>query len=209
MQQGITFGMEGPTMTGTWTNPKTGHSFTVRECMFVDNELTIITTAGQHLNYNAIQDYVQDYKNPHQAVEVPTATPSHEPIPQEVLDILDLEDPYINPTPTPRRISLGNPVQNDPDQAIIDRVLRKHSVPQVRFEFEWKVPRKQLETLVDILGMEPDDIAKYYMKSLSVDSLYKDLQDQLSTYMHSLVNPNPEPAPQPKASPRPKKPTKK
>lgn len=62
--QGMMFGGEGPVMQGTWYNPKTGDSFTVRDSFFEDNQYVITTTDGRYLNYNQIQNYVQTDMKP-------------------------------------------------------------------------------------------------------------------------------------------------
>ena len=59
---GITFGSDGPMMDGTWYNPKTGDSFTVRNTFFEDNQFIIQTTDGRVLNYEQIQNYVKSDK---------------------------------------------------------------------------------------------------------------------------------------------------
>ena len=53
--QGINFNMEGPIMDGTWYNPNTGDSFTVRDSFFEDNQFMVSTMDGRVLNYNQIQ----------------------------------------------------------------------------------------------------------------------------------------------------------
>lgn len=56
----IEFGMDGPIMSGTWVNPKTGHKFTVKDTYFEDTGFKIMTTAGQILDYSMIENYVQE-----------------------------------------------------------------------------------------------------------------------------------------------------
>ena len=60
--QGIVFDTQGPVMSGTWYNPKTGDSFTVRDSFFQDNQFVVTTTDGRMLSYNQIQHYVQSDK---------------------------------------------------------------------------------------------------------------------------------------------------
>ena len=56
----IEFGMDGPMMSGTWVNPKTGHKFTVKDTYFEDTGFKIMTTTGQVLDYSMIENYVQE-----------------------------------------------------------------------------------------------------------------------------------------------------
>lgn len=47
-------------VSGTWMNPTTGHKFTVKDCVFENGELLIISTDGQHISGRMFADYVQD-----------------------------------------------------------------------------------------------------------------------------------------------------
>lgn len=47
-------------VSGTWMNPNTGHKFTVKDCVFENGELLIISTDGQHISGRMFADYVQD-----------------------------------------------------------------------------------------------------------------------------------------------------
>ena len=62
INSGLTFGSEGPMMEGTWYNPRTGDSFTVRDSFFEDNQFVITTTDGRYLKYEQIQDYIKSDK---------------------------------------------------------------------------------------------------------------------------------------------------
>ena len=57
MINNISFNGEGPVMSGTWYNPKTGDSFTVEDSYFQDNQYLVKTTDGRMLDYNFIQNY--------------------------------------------------------------------------------------------------------------------------------------------------------
>lgn len=50
---------DGPIVTGTWYNPKTGHSFTAKDTYFEDDKMYVLTTDGQRLDYNMLSQYVQ------------------------------------------------------------------------------------------------------------------------------------------------------
>ena len=47
-------------VSGTWMNPSTGHKFTVKDCIFENGELLIISTDGQHISGRMFADYVRD-----------------------------------------------------------------------------------------------------------------------------------------------------
>ena len=78
----LTFGTEGPIMEGTWYNPQTGDSFTVRNSFFEDNQYIVQTTDGRVLGYNQIQNYVKSDR----PIEMPIQTTSQN-IPAEVASI--------------------------------------------------------------------------------------------------------------------------
>lgn len=50
---------DSPMVTGTWYNPKTGHSFTAKDTYFEDNNMYVLTTDGQRIDGNMLSQYVQ------------------------------------------------------------------------------------------------------------------------------------------------------
>lgn len=79
-------------MQGTWTNPKTGDSFTVQDSSFMDNQYMVQTTDGRVLRYDQIQNYVQSQdgavpQSSQPATIVHGAQPGD--LPREVLDIIE------------------------------------------------------------------------------------------------------------------------
>ena len=55
----LTFNIEGPMMQGTWVNPTTGDTFTVKDSFFQDNQYVVQTTDGRMIGYDRLQNYVQ------------------------------------------------------------------------------------------------------------------------------------------------------
>ena len=82
--QGLTFGMEGPNMEGTWYNPHTGDSFTVRNSFFEDNQFIVQTEDGRILKYEQIQEYIKSDK----PINIQTPVQA-ETLPAEVTSILE------------------------------------------------------------------------------------------------------------------------
>ena len=198
---GIMMGMDGsPMMTGTWVNPKTGHKFTVQDCFFQDGNFMVQTTDGRMLDYNTIQHYVQTTdKGPEigKQPQIPQKQQiSQEQLPNNIMNEIlpeDMEainklgnindtirnDGYIEPT---------NSSKIDPDVVMIEKVLKKHSSPKPSISIDWQpVPRKQIETLVDILGVEPQAIADYYIEMLDAASLMGSVKDAIISCVNSLV----------------------
>lgn len=174
--QGIQFGMDGPQMTGTWINPQTGHKFTVRDCMFQDGQFVCITTDGQVLDYNTIQNYVQCNDNQGNAIEPPK----------------DMQKPNTSIL-TKGLGSLNDAVyvetpQVDPDQSIIERVLDVCKTPQIEAQIEWEVPQKEIETLIGILKVEPSKISKYYIDRLDKSTIFEHIKDTLTKYIEKLID---------------------
>ena len=85
MNNGLMFGMEGPNMEGTWYNPKTGDSFTVRNSFFQDNQYVVQTTDGRVLDYNTLQYYVRSDK----PIDMPKKNAQIDQLPTEIVDILE------------------------------------------------------------------------------------------------------------------------
>lgn len=182
MTPGVQFGIDGPIMSGTWTNPKTGHTFTVRDTFFEDNELVVLTTDGQRLSYTMIQDYIQATNKPNETVQAPELK-----APQHILDEVSIPVSHSDPIGFP---GTPAPAVEDPEVLMISRVLGKHSTPVIKFDFQWtKQPTKQLETLIDILGVDPSQIVDYYINHLSIDEFREDLKKQFETYIENILNP--------------------
>ena len=59
----LTFNIEGPMMQGTWINPATGDTFTVKDSFFQDNQYIVQTTDGRMIGYDRLQNYVQTDSN--------------------------------------------------------------------------------------------------------------------------------------------------
>lgn len=194
---GVQFGMEGPVMTGTWINPKTGHKFTVRDTFFQDNQFMVQTTDGQMLDYNTIQNYIQCNDNAGRAIEPTPDIVEHAStdIPREVADMVDTGSDMMIPEDT----HLGNiysdnstkspadALVQDPDMAMVDRVLKKHPEPTIVPQITWDVPQRQIETLIDILGIDPATVAKYYINKINKESVMMDLLKSVAEYIKNIT----------------------
>ena len=223
---GIAFGAEGPMMTGTWVNPKTGHTFTVRDCFFQDNQFMVQTTDGQLLDYNTIQHYVQSVNKPGESISTPKTTASD--IPAEVSALLAEPTSSIPTDVLPDEMTLikglGNindrtpsqpaPSPESADQIMIERVLRKFPKPQIEASILWETPERQIDTLVNVLGIESSDIADYYINTLNATAIMEVVRVQLSAHIQQIAEGKPEapaetPKPSPKSTPTASRSTKK
>lgn len=213
MNNGIQFMGDGPMMHGTWYNPSTGHKFTVRDCFFQDGQFIVQTTDGQMLDYNTIQNYVQATDAQGREVNdrplVESKTPKKETLPPEVAalvdDTLSSDSQYI--LPEDEMILSGNPATNmvnppryqpderyiqtsmDPDMPMVERVLKrfKDITPTISIDYT-QLPKKQLDTLVDILGIDPQTIAEYYIKKLDLSKIGEEIKQSIAEAVEKCLN---------------------
>lgn len=75
------------------------------------------------------------------------------------------------------------------DMRMIDRVLRRHPVPEFDATLNWACPEKQIETLVDVLGIEPTLIAEYYVGKLDKDAIFAGIKAKLAAYINNQWGP--------------------
>lgn len=78
---------------------------------------------------------------------------------------------------------------NSEDMRMIDRVLRRHPVPEFDAVLNWACPEKQIETLVEVLGIEPHLIAEYYVGKLNQDAIFAGIKTKLAAYINDQWGP--------------------
>ena len=201
---GIMMGGEGPMMSGTWVNPKTGHKFTVRDCFFQDGNFMVQTTTGQMLDYNTIQHYVQTSDNTpltpqKQKPKAQAKQPKPEAMPEDLMNEIlpedmeaiglgNINDPTRNKTlnqPVPTTVV---PPVADPDAAMVDRVLNGLPLPKLSVNVDWEgAPKKQIETLVQILRVKPQSIINYYISKLNMSVLGEAVREAITEYVSNLA----------------------
>lgn len=182
-------GEGGPFMSGTWYNPNTGDSFTVRDTFFEDNNLIVMTTDGRRLNYDIISRYVKSDKPiPKQQPVVKQEQPK-QAVPKELQEMLD-DDPYIYTTqkqtaqPQVEQVQqVTTTVQEDEDALLVRRIMKRASVPEVNCNVIWKnYPSKQLEML-EMMGVEPEKIADYVMKDFDLETIRVQIKKSIIEYI--------------------------
>ena len=112
MQPGMTFGSEGPLVQGTWINPNTGDSFTVRDSFFEDNQYVVTTTDGRYIRYDQLQHYIQaDPKSVEGIKQAAANKVKDEPLPTEVSSLIATDDNIAETMITPEDYELiyGSP----------------------------------------------------------------------------------------------------
>lgn len=196
MNNGIMFGAQGPMMTGTWYNPNTGDSFTVRDCFFENNQYVVSTTDGRVLSYDMIQHYVQSDK----PIEM-SKTPQQETLPTEVADLI-ADDIFIDDdiygVNNPLTPSLGNITKPLPysvkeetpsfNVGIIKKALDKYTRPQVDCNIVWdNFPKKEIQMLNEIMEIDTKDIVEWYASQLDTTEIAITIHNSLVRYINDQL----------------------
>lgn len=110
IQPGMTFGSDGPLVQGTWVNPNTGDSFTVRDSFFEDNQYVVTTTDGRYIKYDQLQHYIQADQKAIEGIKQSIANKvKDEPLPTEIANLIN--DDYTDDslmTPEDYKLIYGN-----------------------------------------------------------------------------------------------------
>jgi hypothetical protein len=224
MNNNITFGIDGPMMSGKWYNPKTGDTFTVRETFFEDNELIIQAMDGRLFKFDRIQDYIQSNGNEEFKQPEPQPKQSNNDIPSEILDMIEdtsYIDDLITPMPysQPQSFISQQPMSNPLDRpvkstntTIIERALNNKKEPKIHCDIKWKdMPLNEINTLIDMLGIEKEEIVEWYVNKLDINSIMEGVKNDLKAYIEKSLPSQPEPEPietQEIIKPKPSKKTK-
>jgi hypothetical protein len=211
IQPGVTFGSEGPLIQGTWVNPTTGDSFTVRDSFFEDNNYVITTTDGRYIRYDQFQNYVQaDEKSVNEIKNNLKAKQQDEPLPAEISSLIANDDTdasmlipedatliYGNKHDN-KPVSLGNlnavpqkiaktsqPVE-DMNTAIIKKALSSTETPKFKISLKWdNYPAKQIEMLYDIMGISEDEIVEWYLDNIQMIDIIDTIKDSIKNKITS------------------------
>ena len=190
----IDMGMSGgPMMEGTWYNPSTGDSFTVKDTYFEGDQMYIISMDGRRYNGDMISSYVQtDGPLPPK----PKIDPNQPKMSKgELFQGLDAEmqseiEGLIGQKPQPE----GNPLNQvigskafagtvqeaiqpvDEDALLLKRLLDRAEMPKITCSIKWsKFPSKQLEML-EMMGVPEEKAADYILSKIDL----KDVRIQVA-----------------------------
>lgn len=210
-QPGMTFGSEGPMIQGTWVNPNTGDSFTVRDSFFEDNNYVITTTDGRYIQYEQFQNYIQaDEKSVNEiknSIKEKSAA-KEEAIPAEISSLIDNDNADTMITPEDYELiygkkSLGNlnttPIQSqfpkketsveNMNAAIIKKALNNTEQPKFKVDVDWNnFPSKQIEMLYDIMGISEDEIIEWYLDNIQLIDIIETIKTSIKERICSTKN---------------------
>lgn len=199
INNGITFGSDGPMMEGTWYNVKTGDSFTVRNTFFEDNQYVVQTTDGRILKYDQIQDYIKSDKPI--TVEKKQQTNN---LPPEVADLVAsdmLEDDY---NMVYGKQSLGNINNSQPENYntssvvthsisnnydIIGKALTKRDLPDFQVGIKWdKCPTSEINMLMDLMDINEDEIVGWYLSQVDIENTTIMIREVIKDYLYKMLH---------------------
>lgn len=200
--QNLTFGTEGPIMSGTWYNPNNGDSFTVQDSFFEDNQYVVQTTDGRFLKYDQIQNYIKSDKpldmNNLRLDKSQAREPAVNDLPPEVMGLLEVDDLMpSNPlgnlyeqVQEPVTTAIPRTQANTSNYTIISKALSKRSLPDIQIGVDWnKCPLKEMKMLIDLMDVTEDEIIEWYINNIDVNTTTQMIKSSIKTYIQQLFNP--------------------
>ena len=190
----MTFGTEGPIMSGTWYHPATGDKFTVADTFFEDNQLLVRTTDGRLLNYNIIQNYIQQNSNGQESSMLDSNAnfnrqSNQSSTPKEVLDLIEpiqtqqdiMFEPIGNLYTQPSQV-----VENvNNNQTIVNKALSKTELPELKIDLSWnKYPEREIEMLKDIMEIPVEDIIAWYVSKFDINAIKSMIEESINTQLN-------------------------
>lgn len=204
LNNGIVFGDQGPLMEGTWYNPTTDDSFTVKDSFFEDGQYIVSTTDGRMLGYNMIQNYIKSDK----PIEMPKKQ-QQDKLPDEVANLIADDaifeaenglfvDTDIYGVNNPLTPSLGNinkplpystPIETPSfNVGIIKKALDKYTRPQVDCNVVWdNFPKKEIQMLNEIMEIDTKEIVEWYASQLDTTEIAIAIHNSIVSYINDQL----------------------
>ena len=182
---------DGPTISGSWYNKRTGKTIVVRDMFMDDSGMQVMTSMGEMIDGEEFsRDYIQCDDKVYD--DNGNVTGQSEPIDYEsMFGGMEAEQPK---SPTYSDI-MGMPVTAEPVapankkfemlDTMFDKLVHK---PNVIANIKWKnIPKSELKMMQTYFDVSIDDIADYiYTKFCTSD----DLKKAISENIISLLNKN-------------------
>lgn len=193
----VDMGMSGgPMMEGTWYNPQTGDSFTVKDTYFEGDQMYVIAMDGRRYNGDMISSYVQtDGPLPPKPAIDPNQPKMNKGELFQGVD-KDMQDEIngliggAQPAADPLNQVIGGEKASqkqiqeaiqpvDEDTLLLKRLLDRVEMPKVTCSVKWsKFPSKQLEML-EMLGVPEEKVSDYLVNKLSIEDIYHQVGQSL------------------------------
>lgn len=175
----------GMGLTGKWMNKRTGKAVNIRQTIQDGDNMIIISDQGQIPMEVFSRDYVQVsddiYDDSGKVVGHEEATNSDIGAIEEYEKIYGV-DPLV-----PQATSTVAPINNE---QIIKKVFDKlSSYPQIDVNIKWdNFPEAQINTLVEFLDVNIDDISAYIIKNyVNAEALALEITEVLKNKLHKNI----------------------
>ena len=175
----------GMGLTGKWMNKRTGKAVNIRQTIQDGDNMIIISNQGQIPMEVFSRDYVQVsddiYDDSGKVVGHEEATNS------DIGAIEEYEKMYGVDPLVPQATSTVAPINNE---QIIKKVFDKlSSYPQIDVNIKWdNFPEAQINTLVEFLDVNIDDISAYIIKNyVNAEALALEITEVLKNKLHKNI----------------------
>lgn len=175
----------GMGLTGKWMNKRTGKAVNIRQTIQDGDNMIIISDQGQIPMEVFSRDYVQVsddiYDDSGKVVGHAEATNS------DIGAIEEYEKMYGVDPLVPQATSTVAPINNE---QIIKKVFDKlSSYPQIDVNIKWdNFPEAQINTLVEFLDVNIDDISAYIIKNyVNAEALALEITEVLKNKLHKNI----------------------
>ena len=175
----------GMGLTGKWMNKRTGKAVNIRQTIQDGDNMIIISDQGQIPMEVFSRDYVQVsddiYDDSGKVVGHEEATNS------DIGAIEEYEKMYGVDPLVPQVTSTVAPINNE---QIIKKVFDKlSSYPQIDVNIKWdNFPEAQINTLVEFLDVNIDDISAYIIKNyVNAEALALEITEVLKNKLHKNI----------------------
>lgn len=175
----------GMGLTGKWMNKRTGKAVNIRQTIQDGDNMIIISDQGQIPMEVFSRDYVQVsddiYDDSGKVVGHEEATNS------DIGAIEEYEKMYGVDPLVPQATSTVAPINNE---QIIKKVFNKlSSYPQIDVNIKWdNFPEAQINTLVEFLDVNIDDISAYIIKNyINAEALALEITEVLKNKLHKNI----------------------